>query len=205
MLPLETIVAVFPGAVQKGGDSFRPLTLAHVCAMEALGVDMSRDIPPENALLAAAVMAQDAGCVSAMVEDFPQARAELEEAVERFKARGESVDALVERVNAVMDAAFVTFVPGGTEDGRGRTCSLVPAGYGWPLEYADLICHEYGWRFDEVMTMPLSRMFGLIACARARSGGKAGGPDYYERVALKEIAELRRRTRDGAEGGGGDG
>lgn len=184
MLPLETVIAVFPNAA-RGEKSLRPLTLAHATVLEALGVRTDKDIPPESALLAAVVMSRDAGEVGALMSGGDEAVAEIRRDAKMIADEGETLERLTERVNAVLDAAFLTFVPSGAAVEVTRTV-FRPTGYGWPLEYADVVCHEYGWPWEYAMTMPLSRLFGLVVCARQRNGGEAGGPDYFERIQIKE-------------------
>ena len=57
---------------------------------------------------------------------------------------------------------------------RDRT-GFAKIGYGWLLEIAEYLRHEYGMAFETAAEMPLARMCALLACARVRGGGKARG------------------------------
>lgn len=181
MLPLETVLAVFPETSRQGGCT-GPLTLAHVVAMEAIGVEVGVDAQGEKAFLAAWLLTLRPGELGGVVADGEKARASFAKWAETHDADEAET---ARRVNAVVDAALLPYVRGG---GGSTACvSAGPQGYGWPLEYAEMLCHEYGMKFEDALATPLATAFGLAACARARNGGKAGGPDYYERIALKAI------------------
>lgn len=90
----------------------------------------------------------------------------------------------MEAVSRSLDIAFRGAVPG-KKDGDKQ--DFLPTGYGWPLEIAERLMSEYGMTFDEAAAMPLARVYALLAVARVRGGGKAGGPDYWERITVGKL------------------
>ena len=91
-------------------------------------------------------------------------------------------------VRRALDIAFRNAVPGHSE---GKTVNFTQRGYGWPLEIAEWLMHEYGMGFGEAASMPLVRVYSLLAVARIRNGGKAGGPDYWDRATIAAMKESK--------------
>ena len=201
MLPLETILAVFPGAVRvKCGErevELGPMTLSHATALEALGVGTAADIRGKDALLAAFVMSCPPDEAGRLVSDAGSTKDKFHSWLDENADLAKDIPALVERLNALMDMAYLPYVPASKGDSG---MSLVPTGFGWTLEYAEIVCHEYGWSWECAMATPIARIFGLVACAMQRRGGSAGGPDYYERIMLKAIEEAKAQARAKAKG-----
>lgn len=207
MLPVETIQSVFPPSAEIRGVRYaagfipvrvsvrlRPITLLHATAMEAFGVSLdAQEIPAEQAMLAAWILSLDVEQVrDAIAHDSTRDFLRWTERI--TEAPGE----IVRIVNAVVNVAFSTCVPGKRADGPNITNLQGPGGYGWPLETASALAAEFGMTVDQALETPIVRAFGLLACARIRNGGEAGGPDYYERIVCREIHERKERERQEA-------
>lgn len=205
MLPAETMVAMFPPSARASrGILLKPPTLAHAAALEALGVGLGCEIDPGNVHVAAWLMTMDGADVRELMCDLGYAKKVLDEWTdEHAKA---SVSVLVRAVKKQMGIALAPYVPCGT-----KKQNFAPHGFGWPLQLAEAVAHEYGMKPAEAMDTPVSTALALMACAAIRNGAKLGGPDYYERLAVRGIAAAADRTKEDAEqepGGGkedGDG
>ena len=68
-----------------------------------------------------------------------------------------------------------------------------PYGLGWPLELAESLCAEYGWRWQEALDTPVVTVWALVAAARQRKGGRHGGIDYIERWYSGEVKAGRAK------------
>ena len=68
---------------------------------------------------------------------------------------------------------------------------------------AEAVAHEYGMGPAEAMDTPVSTALALMACAAIRNGAKLGGPDYFERIAVRgiEVAAARAKAESAAEDG----
>lgn len=207
MLPVETVLSVFPSAVVVGNITLRPLTLAHIAALEVLGVDTRGSLTEAQAVMSAWFLTMSADdVVRRMCNGY-----DLSGFAEWTAGCGMTAGELLEGVRTVFQQGTVGFVPGKSSD-KGTSVSLQSAtggsGYGFPLEIAESFAHEYSCSFDEAMRTPLSRMFGMLACARIRNGGEAGGPDYYERVFANKVriaklsAELEALKKESEVGNG---
>lgn len=204
-MPFETIAALFPcvqhGEIEDGAIALRPVTLAHIAAMETLGIDLDSDVKAGNSLIAAWVLTQDVDDVLRCVNDIEHTQRVFARWVRRtrFKTLLHGKDLDPERVaNAVnrhLTSAFSTIVESAKE---GDTQNFLRTGLGWVLELAEWYAHEYAQTIDNALREPISRVFALIACARQRNGGKHGGPDYFERVEMdgvkRRLAELKRQA-----------
>ncbi len=179
MLPLETRLACFPGlCAARGALALRAPTLAHMVALDALGVDLD-GINAGNCYVAAWILSLDADEIERAVAEggpIPHVPADPEEAV-----RG---------VREAIRLAFLPMIEPQNEGGA--PVGNAPTGLGWPLELAEWFAHEYRCGLDEALNTPLARVFAMMACSRQRNGAKHGGPDYYERAALPEtLAQLK--------------
>lgn len=166
MLPKECINAFDAPFIPAGLVSLRPLTLGDVVVLESAGISLTEDLTVGNALMVANLLIADSF-------KLPW----------KFRIRC----TLKQRLNAVSKAlqtAFNALVP---SQRCAKVESLMPTGYGWPLEMVEMMMHEYHMCFEEASQVPLARAFALAACARVRKGGKPGGPDYFERVTMKEL------------------
>ena len=198
MLPVETILALFPSAVEVGGLTFRPLTLAHMAALETLGVDTRGSVTESQALLCGWILSMAPKDVIRMMCNGCKTDG-FEEWIDE-----NNVDAAValEGVRMCIRQGTVCFVPSKGGDGKSQTVRFnigadLESGFGWPLEIAECFAHEYSCSLDEAMCTPLSRIFGMLACGRQREGGEAGGPDYYERIfqSRVKIAKVAKNVK----------
>lgn len=190
MLPVETTEALFPTPCAVGRLTLRPMTLAHAALLETAGADMARGVTPDSILLFAWVLAMDGAEVRRVAASADR--------VPAFRAWCERHDpdpyALAEAVCRAVRTAFAAFVPPEAEGG-GETVFASAKGFGWPLEIAECLCHEYGWTLDAALDTPLATAYALVNCARQRNGGRNGGPDYYGRIQMAEAARAFRKAR----------
>ncbi len=191
MLPVETREALFPSSGVVGKLTLRPMTLAHAALLDALGVDLEQGVTFDNILLHAWVLSMDGAEVRRVAASADR--------VPHFKAWCAKCDpdpyALADAVCRLVRVASAAFVPPEAEGG-GQTVFASAKGFGWPLEVAECLCHEYGWTLDAALDTPLATAYALVNCARQRNGGKNGGPDYYGRVQMAEAARAFRKARE---------
>lgn len=179
VLPPETLNCFDIPPVRAGWVRLRPLTLGDVAILARAGIDVLAPLGPGEVEAVFALLARD----------LTQRRrdAEYAEAVfrrPRFMRLRCTARQRVAAVARSLDIAFRNAVPGHVE---GKLEVFEQTGYGWPLEMAERLMHEYGLTFDEAAAMPMVRIYSLLACARIRGGGKAGGPDYWERETVKGL------------------
>lgn len=196
MLPRETVLAVFPDRVRAGGASFEPVTLRHVVALSALGVDPEGGNDAARTALGAWVMSLWSDELAAVVRGDPD---ECGRKCERWLASLTRPDDAVAAAWGMLSDSASTYIPP-KKDGKSISG---PRGCGWPLEVGEFIASEYGVSFDEAMDTPLSTAMALVSVARKRGGGEHGGPDYYERVEMAAMTEFARRMKGGGDDGGG--
>ena len=91
---------------------------------------------------------------------------------------------LCKQVNETMADAFSTYVK--PQPPKNQAAAFTPHGVGWWLSYAEALCGDYGWSWQEVLAMPLATVFALACAHRERHGVEHGGPDYVERKFIKE-------------------
>ena len=202
MLPIETINAVFPSSVRVGATSLGAMTLLHAVALEALGITVGDRYADGRgkACTAAWVLSLGPDELRTCVCGTPDARSAgtwLRKNAVRAADAEKAVDALFAN-------AFKNYVPPKKDDNEIRFDDL-PDGYGWPLEMADMIAHEYGMDIREVWRMPLATVFSVIAVMRQRYGGESDGPDYYDRIRQARFTEMVRREREQGSGIGDQG
>lgn len=143
-LPVETLDALFVADERVGNAVLRPATLAHLAAMDALGVGVCGLVARKDALLAAWVLTLDyAGCVRA-VRDEKWTLAAFKAWVAKC---GCTADECFLAVNAVVAHAASTYVPGAGGEGDGGSVYSTPHGFGLPQEVADV-----RGRFGDVFT-----------------------------------------------------
>lgn len=189
MFPVETILAVFPSTVAVGKLTLRPLTLYHVMAMESLGIDTDGTVADEQVYMAAWILSKRPEDVPCLMKD-----GDMTAAFEAWFRKVEpSFDETLAAVKEVFSQAYLPYVPCEQKE---EAVQNMPTGYGWPLEMAEAYAAGYGVTLEEAMCVPMCRMFGMMACARKRNGGKAGGPDYYERIMVKAIARMKGKAAD---------
>lgn len=192
MLPVESILAVFPSTARVGALTLRPLTLYHATAMEVMGVDLGNPtgIDDDHVFIAAWLLTLDPREVCDVMRDADNRQIALKRWLNDVQ---EPLSDVSEAVNKLVDTCLSLNVPG-ESDGKKY---FGPHGFGWTLELGEAVAHEYSITFDAAMSMPLATVFGMIACCRQRSGGKNGGPDYYERILIRNIGELRKKVYNG--------
>lgn len=188
-------MAVFPPTFSVGGIRSGAPTLYHAVALEMLGIDsFGGDIDAANAWCAAFVLSKS----PSEIRDFMSSRMpDMEEVRAWVDKCGIGVSEVVSAVRSALRSASVTYVPGKNNNSG----QVLPSGFGWPLEMAESLCHEYSMTFDEAMSVPTCRAFALMACCRTRNGGQAGGPDYYGRVLLEQLEKLKAKSKEGEDGG----
>lgn len=193
MLPIETINAVFPSSVRVGATSLGAMTLLHAVALEALGITVGDRYADgkSKAIRAAFVISLDADGV----RDYIAGRTGKGELGAWVRKNGILPGDAEKAVDFLFSNAFLNYVPPKKDDQEIRFDDM-PDGYGWPLELADMIAHEYGMKPDDVMRMPLATVFATIAVMRQRYGGESSGPDYYDRIRQAQFTEMARRERD---------
>lgn len=198
MPPVETIEALFPSSAACGNITLLPMTPAHASAMEAMGVDLSTAIDWDHILIAAWVLATPSAEIrKVMAEGNAPAHFDVwcgENNPDPYK--------VIDGVERIVSAAFRAFVPP-AKDETEKNATVVwgedeKRGFGWTLEIAEALSHEYGMTLDDALDIPLCRAYALMNCARKRSGGKFGGPDYYERIKSDGVAEMFRKMRQEA-------
>ena len=188
-------MAVFPPTFSVGGIRSGAPTLYHAVALEMLGIDpFGGDIDAANAWCAAFVLSKSPSEVRNFMSSGMPDMDKVKEWVDKC---GVGVSEIVSAVRSALRSASVTYVPGKSKNAG----QVVPSGFGWPLEMAESLCHEYRMTFDEAMSMPTCRAFALMACCRARNSGEAGGPDYYGRLFLKQLKELKAQRKEVEDGG----
>lgn len=181
VLPPETLNCFDIPPVRAGRVKLRPLTLGDVALLARAGIDILAPLGPGDAEAVFALLANGDG------GDSP--RPFRRPALMRLRCTARQRRTAVARA---LDIAFRNAVPGHVD---GRLEVFLQTGYGWPLETAERLMHEYGITFDEAAAMPMVRAYSLLACARIRGGGKAGGPDYWERQTLSGGINARGSTR----------
>jgi len=178
-IPCENGLAFFPPSRTAGNVTLSPLTLAGAVRLAGLGVDIGLPIPRERVFEVAAVLVDD-GTVCDGRARRPAAAAFLR----RVKVGLKELSIAVE---TTLNDAFATYIE--SAPAKGGTVRLTPHGLGWPLELAEFLCAEYGWRFDDAAATPVARAFALVAAARQRNGGRHKGFDYVERQYAKTIGK----------------
>ena len=179
VLPPETLNCFDIPPVKAGWVKLRPLTLGDVAILARAGIDIIAPLSPGEAEVVFALLANRSGAA----RPFRRPR------FMRLRCTGRK---RLEAVARALDIAFRNAVPGHVE---GNLTVFSQTGYGWPLEMADRLMHEYGITFNEAAAMPMVRIYSLLACARIRGGGKAGGPDYWERITVAKEISAKGATR----------
>ncbi len=188
MLPPETLFAIFPpSAADDTGRAlgFRPVCLAHIAAMEALGVDLNKDIDNSHALIAAWILTQDGASLARVIECGEGNVGAIAAWAERCT---QSPREIKKAVNAALTLALSTLIEPEKKNGVEKE-TVEQTGLGWVLELAEWYASEYKMPIDKALVEPLVRVFACVAAARQRNGGKHGSPDYYEKHRVGEQVE----------------
>ena len=177
-------------SARVGKTSLGPITIAHVVAMESFGIVVSdRNLnDPTNSCIGLWLISKPINELSSIVNGMTES-SEITKWMERFGIKTEECSGVL---NTLMSDAFKTYVPP-KPDSTKVQLDDIGEGYGWPLEIAECIAHEYGLDLRSVFEWPLSTAFASIATMRQRSGGEAGGPDYYGRIRDQRMAEIFSR------------
>lgn len=196
-MPYETIYATFPPSMKicDGGKfdnlRLRPITIGDAVILAACGCDMGAEFDEPHALVAAWILTRPLeDAISTMLD----MGAIVEETQRWMRSVAEVVPLVAKAVNGHIAATLSLFVPPAREKKR---ASFTLTGYGWPLEMAEAVCAEYGWTVADALKTPLATAFAFMAAANQRHGGKAGGPDYYERQFVKAIADAKTKAKSG--------
>lgn len=210
MLPAETIAAAFPPAVGCGGARIGPAAMAHIAALDAIGVRWD-ELTEETAPVAAWILSLAPERLADVVNppgDRDARAAAAEEMGGWMRRNGIGRKAALAAAAECLRQAFAPYVP--VANGGRREVQLNPRGYGWPVEMAEALMSRYGMTFSEAMSEPLCRVFAVMAAGNA-AAGCGGGPDYYERIQIAAIRrakveslrrELETAERRAEEGGG---
>lgn len=191
MLPKETLAAMLPPSAKCGKLVLKPMAAIHAVILESLGISLDHiSIPEDKALIAAFVLSSD--------DDELEWAARLGELTSMFadwskKNRALKNSDVHKAVEFVVGNSFSTYVPGANPDGENRVTvksDNLPEGYGWPLEISEFLAAEYSMSMHDAMRIPFVQAFGMIACARIRNDGKAGGPDYYHKDEMARFTAL---------------
>ena len=166
-VPCENWLAAFPPEVRAGKAVLRPLTLGGAIRLGAAGIDCGKAVPGEKLFEVAFILSGETD-------------------LRRFLRRAKcGLKELSKAVETVLNTAFATYVkPAAQKDAPKR---LTPHGLGWPLEFAEFLCAEYGWSWKDALDTPVVTVYALAAAARQRTGGKHGGFDYIERQYNEDV------------------
>lgn len=181
--PKENATAFFPPSERAGSIVLRPLTLAGVVRLAELGISTGSPIPAERLFETAFVL-------STSHEPRTTGR-DYRRFLRHAKCGLAELDRAVARV---LDSAYSTWIRPAKAEGAGNVVRLTPHGIGWALEYAEWLCAEYGWSFEEAMATPVARVFALAAACRERNGGRHAGLDYVERWYEGEVKAGRAKA-----------
>lgn len=165
--PAENVIAAFPPSVKVGNVTLKPLTLGGAIRLTEYGIDTAARVPKEQLFTAAWILSGE-NDQKKFLRRMRVGLAELSNAVEE-----------------VLNTSCITFVKPVVN--KTATASPTPKGLGWPLVYAEWLCAEYGWTWDEAMATPVARVYALDAACRERHGGKHAGLDYFQRQYRKDL------------------
>lgn len=172
-VPRENWLAAFPPSVAAGNVVLGPLTLAGAIRLGEAGIDCGRAVPRDRLFEAAFVLSGKA--------DY-----------RRFLRRAKcGLEELSRAVEEVLNTAFATWVKPAAQKDAPR--HVTPHGLGWPLEFAEMLCAEYGWGWKEALDTPVVTVYALAAAARQRNGGRHAGFDYVEREYNEDVKAGRVR------------
>lgn len=168
-IPRENWIAAFPSSVKAGNVILRPLTLGGAIRLARIGVETNRRVPKEKLFKAAFVLSGEA---------------DERRFLKRVKC---GLQELSNAVETVLNEAYETWVKAATGANQHKVAHLTPHGIGWPLEYIEFLCAEYGWSFQEALDTPVATAYALEVACRQRNGGRHAGLDYIERQYQKDI------------------
>lgn len=167
--PPENAVAAFPPSRRAGNVELGPLTLAGAIRLGEAGVDCGVAVPRDRLVQAAFILSGG--------KDF-----------RRFARRSKcGFKELAKAVETVLNDAFSTWIRPLPAADAPSCLQLTPHGLGWPLEWAEFLCSEYGWTWRAALDTPVATVFALAAACRQRNGGRHAGLDYIERKYRQDV------------------
>ena len=178
--PPEMYRAFFDDTRTIGGITLHTPTLSHVVVLNRLGC-FGR-IDADKAIISAFVLSHKSEDLNRVAGDIDMR--DMERWLTEFMPDGESLAPVIEDM---LGLAFRA----GVFESKNSSANIMPSGYGWPLEVAERVCAEYGWKFDYVKHVPISTLFALLACIGKRNKSEKG-PDYYARMFLPDIVAGER-------------
>lgn len=198
-LPIENYLAFFPATITVGMGWLRrpvrlgPLTIGRAVLLDALGVDVRQPISDVDTAIVAYVLKGEAASRRfnenvAYVLKGEAASRRFNENEKSFKAFSRRVKRhlkpLTKAVNAICTDAFTPYVkPPKSTNNR---ISDTKTGAGWALDFAEALCADYGWSWQEAINTPLSTVFALSAAYLDRHNLRPNCMDYEQRKAAKE-------------------
>lgn len=186
-IPREDTLAFFPPSVTAGNLTLGPLTLAGAVRLGEVGVDLGQRVPRDLLFQAAFVLAGGKD-ERPRTKDGRGKFALDPSGFSKFCNRANvGLKELSSAVEKVLNDAYETYVKPRRE--KDDVPTLTPHGLGWPLEYAEFLCGEYGWSWETAINTPVSTAFALVAANRQRNGGKHGGFDYIERAYANNLRQ----------------
>lgn len=172
-IPRENWIAAFPSSVTAGNVTLRALTLGGAIRLARIGVETNRRVPREKLFEAAFILSGES---------------DLKRFLKRAKC---GLQELSNAVETVLNEAYETWVKPAAAPKKVR--NLTPHGIGWPLEYLEFLCAEYGWSFQEALATPVATAYAFEVACRQRHGGRHAGLDYIERQYQKDIKSGRAK------------
>ena len=181
-LPIENYLAFFPATITVEMGWFRrpvrlgPLTIGRAVLLDALGVDVRQPISDADTAIVAYVLKGEAAS-----RRFNENEKSFKSFSRRVKRH---LKPLTKAVNAICTDAFTTYVkPPKSTNNR---ISDTKTGAGWALDFAEALCADYGWSWQEAINTPLSTVFALSAAYLDRHDLRPSCMDYEQRKAAKE-------------------
>ena len=174
-IPRENWIAAFPSSVKTGNVILRPLTLGGAIRLARIGVETNRRVPREKLFEAAFILSGET---------------DQRRFLKRVKC---GLQELSNAVETVLNEAYETWVKAASEPNQNKVGHLTPHGIGWPLEYIEFLCAEYGWSFREALDTPVATAYALEVACRQRHGGRHAGFDYIERQYRKDLKSGRAK------------
>ena len=174
-IPRENWIAAFPSSVKAGNVTLRALTLGGAIRLARIGVETNRRVPREKLFDAAFILSGET---------------DQRRFLKRVKC---GLQELSNAVETVLNEAYETWVKAASEPNQNKVGHLTPHGIGWPLEYIEFLCAEYGWSFREALDTPVATAYALEVACRQRHGGRHAGFDYIERQYRKDLKSGRAK------------
>lgn len=191
-VPRENVIAAFPPSVKAGNVVLRPLTLGGAIRLAERGISTGARVPKDKLFVAAWILSdQSKSEVEVEQRNLTNStvglRASTSPEFRRFLRRAKcGLQDLSNAVEEVLNTAYETFVKPASAQGK-QVGHMTPHGLGWPLEFAEWLCAEYGWSWQTALDTPVATVYALAAACRQRNGGRHAGLDYIERKYRADI------------------